>query len=137
MIDGLDHVGIAVKDIDAAIVLWERVAKAVVEHREVVAEQKVEIATLRIGSLKVELLKPASPDSSVAKFLSARGEGIHHIALKCDSTQEELERAERSGVQLIDRQTRAGMEGTSVGFVHPRALAGVLVEYVSKSNLED
>ncbi len=130
MISGLDHISIAVNDLDAAAKLWQTVAQAELVHRELVPEQRVEVVMLRIGSLKIELISPTSPDSPVAKYLSARGEGLHHIALLCDSAQAELDRAKQSGVTLIDEQARSGAEHSHVGFVHPRALGGVLLEFV-------
>ena len=130
MIKGLDHIGIAVKDLDSATALWQKVAGAVVDHSEVVSEQRVKVVMLRIGSLTIELIQPTSDDSPVAKFLATRGEGIHHIALGCDSAQMELDRTLADSVRLIDEVVRMGAEHSQVGFVHPRSLAGVLLEFV-------
>jgi methylmalonyl-CoA epimerase len=110
--------------------LWQKVAGAVVDHREVVSEQHVEVVMLRIGSLTIELIQPTSDDSPVARFLATRGEGVHHIALGCDSAQMELDRTLADGVRLIDEVVRMGAEHSLVGFVHPRSLAGVLLEFV-------
>ena len=130
MIRGLDHVGIAVRDLDSAVKLWQQVAGATVTHREVVDEQAVEVVMLRVGSLMIELIHPISDDSPVARFLSSRGEGIHHIALECESTPTELDRARLEGAHLIDNSARIGAEQSHVGFVHPRSLVGVLLEFV-------
>jgi methylmalonyl-CoA/ethylmalonyl-CoA epimerase len=130
VIKGLDHVGIAVNNLESATELWQRVAGAVVDHRETVREQRVEVVMLRVGLLRVELIQPTSDDSPVAKFLATRGEGIHHIALGCDSAQLELDRTMTDGVRLIDKVVRMGAEHSQVGFVHPRSLAGVLLEFV-------
>ncbi len=130
MINGLDHISIAVSDLDAATRLWQTVAQAELVHRELVPEQRVEVVMLRMGSLKIELISPTSPDSPVARFLSTRGEGLHHIALLCDSTQAELDRVSELGVKLIDVHARIGAEKSHVGFVHPRSLGGVLLEFV-------
>ena len=130
MINGLDHISIAVSDLDAATRLWQTVAQAELVHRELVPEQRVEVVMLRMGSLKIELISPTSPDSPVARFLSTRGEGLHHIALLCDSTQAELDRVSELGVKLIDLHARIGAEKSHVGFVHPRSLGGVLLEFV-------
>ena len=105
-------------------------AQAELVHRELVPEQRVEVVMLRMGSLKIELISPTSPDSPVARFLSTRGEGLHHIALLCDSTQAELDRVSELGVKLIDVHARIGAEKSHVGFVHPRSLGGVLLEFV-------
>ena len=131
MIKGLDHISIAVKDLDEAARQWQTVAQAEIIHRELVSEQKVEVLMLRVGSLKIELICPTSDDSSVARFLGSRGEGMHHIALSCDSADEELARARAAGVELIDETARSGAEHSQVGFVHPRSVGGVLLEFVS------
>ncbi|MDD5087397.1 MAG: methylmalonyl-CoA epimerase [bacterium] len=130
MIRGLNHIGIAVENLDAAVALWQTATGGRVVHRETVAEQRVEVAVIEIGSLHVELLRPTSEDSPIFKFIAARGPGIHHIALQADSTQAELDRMKSQGVRLIDETARAGAEGTRVGFVHPKAVGGVLLEVV-------
>jgi methylmalonyl-CoA/ethylmalonyl-CoA epimerase len=130
MIKGLDHIAIAVHDLDAAAKLWQTAANAEVVHREVVPEQSVELLLLRIGTLRIELMCPITETSSVAKFLRTRGEGLHHIALECESADEELLRSHANGVKLIDEHARTGAEGSHVGFVHPRSLGGVLLEFV-------
>jgi len=130
MIKGLDHIGIVVKDLDRSLAMWQAAVSATVVHREVISDQQVEVVVLQIGSIHVELIHPTTADSSVARFLAKRGEGIHHIALECDSAQGELERAKGAGVQLIDTEARAGADHSHIGFVHPRSLSGVLVEFV-------
>ena len=134
MIRGLDHISIAVRDLDAAIPLWERAIGATVVHRELVPEQKVEVVMLSIGSLQIELVAPTDETSPVARFLSSRGEGLHHIALQCDATQSELNRLKAAGAELIDATARSGAGQSHVGFVHPRALGGVLLEFVDHSD---
>ena len=136
MIRGLDHIGIAVSDLDAAMKMWEQVAGATFDHEKTVLEQKVKIVMMRVGSLRVELLQPTSDDSPVAKSLALRGEGIHHIALRCDSAREELDRAHKEGARLVDEIARPGAERSDVGFVHPRSLAGVLLEFVGYADGE-
>jgi methylmalonyl-CoA/ethylmalonyl-CoA epimerase len=130
MITGLDHISIAVEDLDGSVRLWQAVAQAQVVGRERVPEQQVEVVMLKIGALKIELIYPTSENSSVAKFLASRGPGLHHIALECESAQAELDRLRQAGVQLIDESARAGAEHSHVGFVHPKSLSGVLVEFV-------
>jgi methylmalonyl-CoA/ethylmalonyl-CoA epimerase len=133
MIKGIHHIGIAVSDLEQAIPLWVKAFGGTLEHREVVADQKVEVAVVMVGSLRIELIAAVSAESPVARFIASRGAGIHHIALESLSTQEELDRMRDAGVQLIDRTARSGGENTRIGFVHPRALGGVLVEVVESS----
>jgi methylmalonyl-CoA epimerase len=130
MIKGLDHIAVAVLDLDAAIKLWCDAFQVPVTHREVVQDQLVEIALIKLGSLRIELVSPISDQSPVAKFIAMRGEGIHHFALETDSTQSELDRMNDSNIPLIDKTSRKGAEGSRIGFIHPKPLGGVLVELV-------
>ena len=128
MITGLAHIGIAVTDLEEAIALWIKVMGGRLIHREVVADQKVEVAVILVGTLRVELLAATSEDSPIARFVAARGAGIHHLALQSTSAQPELDRLKSAGVRLIDESPRTGAENTCAGFLHPKALGGVLVE---------
>jgi methylmalonyl-CoA/ethylmalonyl-CoA epimerase len=130
MIRRLDHIAIAVQDLDAAIKLWCDAFQVPVSHREIVKDQQVEIALIKLGSLRIELVSPTSPDSPIAKFIAKKGEGLHHFAIEADSTTLELERLNKAGIPLIDTVARFGAEGSNIGFLHPRALGGVLVEIV-------
>lgn len=130
MITGLHHIGIAVSNLDEAIDLWTRTTGGKLVHREIVESQRVEVAVIEIGPLHVELLQPVAESSAVAKFIEKRGPGVHHIALRADSTDAELARLKAEGVALIDETSRPGAEQTRVGFLHPRALGGVLLEIV-------
>lgn len=130
MIQGLQHIGIAVENLDAAILLWQTATDARLVHRETVVSQRVEVAVMEIGTFHVELLQPTSADSPIAKFIAARGTGIHHIALRSDSAQQELDRMKSLDVRLIDETVRDGAEGTRVGFIHPKSMGGVLLEIV-------
>jgi len=132
MLKGLHHIGIAVTDLDLAVREWVNVTGGKLLHREIVDEQGVEVATIEIGSLQVELLTPTSDDSPIARFIARRGTGVHHIALESDSTAEELARLKALGVRLIDEQPRTGAGDTLIAFVHPAALSGVLVELVER-----
>ncbi|HEY3294311.1 MAG TPA: methylmalonyl-CoA epimerase [bacterium] len=132
MLTGLHHIGIAVMDLEDAVRSWETMSGGQVVHREFVESQGVEVAVIEIGSLRVELLKATREDSPIARFISANGTGIHHLALESTSVEEELTRMKASGVRLIDEKPRAGAENTSIGFVHPRALHGVLTEVVER-----
>ncbi|MBU0508507.1 methylmalonyl-CoA epimerase [bacterium] len=133
MITGLHHIGIAVEDLDSAIAQWQKVTEGRLIHRETVAEQRVEVAVIEIGLLHVELLRPTSGDSPIAKFIAARGAGIHHLALQADVAQIELERLKSDGVRLIDEVARIGAEDTRVGFIYPKAVGGVLLEIVESA----
>ena len=128
------HVGIAVEDLDAAIERYTAIFGATVEHRETVEDQGVEAASLRIGSSRVELLRPLGPETPVGKFLAKRGPGMHHIAFEVSDLGAELERLRADGVQLIDETPRRGMFGLEVAFVHPEATGGVLAEFVSNGS---
>jgi len=126
----LDHVAIAVADLDAATAAYALLGLVRAEPDEVVAEQGVTVRALRGGAVLLELLAPAGDDGPVARFLSKRGPGLHHVALRVDDLSAELERLAAAGVPLIDRAPRPGRAGTRVAFVHPRFAGGVLIELV-------
>ena len=126
----LDHIGIAVKSLDAA-----RVYEALglrIEHVEVVATQKVKTAFLSVGDSSLELLEPTGPDSTIAKFIEKRGEGIHHICLRVENIEEHLERLKAQGYRLINEHPVPGAHGCRVAFLHPAAGNGVLIELSEK-----
>ena len=125
------HLGIAVDDLDAAILVYSDLFGATLEHRETVEDQGVEAASLRIGESRIELLQPLGPDTPVGKFLAKRGPGMHHLAFEVEDLSAELERLRAHDVLLIDEQPRRGMFGLQVAFVHPEATGGVLAEFVS------
>jgi methylmalonyl-CoA/ethylmalonyl-CoA epimerase len=127
---GIHHVGIAVDDLDAAIVRWTALFGATLEHREQVEDQGVEAASLRVGDSRVELLAPLGGETPVGKFLAKRGPGIHHVAFETADVGAELARLKAEGVELIDETPRRGMFGLQVAFVHPEAAGGVLAEFV-------
>jgi methylmalonyl-CoA/ethylmalonyl-CoA epimerase len=128
---GLHHLGIAVEDLDAAILVYSDLFGATVEHRERVEDQGVEAASLRVGDSRIELLQPLGPDTPVGRFLAKRGPGMHHVAFEVDDLTTELGRLKAHDVLLIDEQPRRGMFGLQVAFVHPEATGGVLAEFVS------
>ena len=128
---GLHHLGIAVDDLDAAILVYSDLFGATLEHRERVEDQGVEAASLRVGESRIELLQPLAPDTPVGKFLAKRGPGMHHLAFEVADLAAELERLKAHDVLLIDEQPRRGMFGLQVAFVHPEATGGVLAEFVS------
>jgi methylmalonyl-CoA epimerase len=125
------HVGIAVDDLDASLLVYEELFGARLEHRERVEEQGVEAASLRVGESRIELLCPLGPDTPVGRFLAKRGPGMHHVAFEVDDVGAELARLRAEGAQLIDDTPRRGLFGLQVAFVHPEATGGVLAEFVS------
>ncbi len=124
----IEHLGIAVKSIEASLPYYENVLGLKCYSIEEVADQKVKTAFFKIGQTKIELLEPTSEDSAVAKFIEKKGEGIHHIAFAVDSVAEALSEVEAKGVQLIDKAPRKGAEGLSIAFLHPKTTGSVLTE---------
>jgi methylmalonyl-CoA epimerase len=129
---GIHHLGVAVADLDEAVATYRRLFGAELEHRETVADQGVEAASMRIGDGRVELLASLGLDTPVGKFLSKRGPGMHHVAFEVDDVDEELARLAAGGAELIDEHARVGAFGLEVGFLHPEAAGGVLVELVGR-----
>ncbi len=125
----IDHIGIAVKSLDEAMKTYEALGFEVEEIEEV-AEQRVKVAMLPVGESRIELLEATSEDSAIAKFISSRGEGIHHIAINVENIEEALKRAKDAGLKLIDEKPRIGAGGKKVAFIHPKSTHGVLLEFV-------
>jgi methylmalonyl-CoA epimerase len=130
MLNRIDHVGVAVEDIDAALELYEKALGMPVVHRETVAEQGVEAVLLDVGDGHVELLKPLGPDTPVGKFLAKKGPGLHHVAYAVDDIEATLAGLGERGIELIDREPRTGIRNSRVAFVHPRSTGSVLTEIV-------
>lgn len=130
MLTKINHLGIAVKDLDSAVNLFKAAFNLEVAGIEEVPSQKVRVAFLPVGESRLELLEPTSEDSAVAKFLAKRGEGFHHLALETDSIEETLKVAANQGLRLIDKEPRPGAHGTKVAFIHPKSTLGVLIELV-------
>ena len=130
MIKGLDHVAIAVNKIEDALQIFERTMGLRLEHTKTVEQQKVKIAILRAGQTKIELLEPTDSESSVAKFLANRGEGIHHIAIEVSDIEGHLKELKDKGIALIDEKPRPGAEARKIAFVNPKSTKGVLLELV-------
>lgn len=124
----INHIGIAVKNIEVAAPLYRDALGMAMEGMEEVTEQKVRVAFLAIGESRIELLEPTSPDSPVAKFLEKNGEGIHHIAYEVEDITTALAALKAQGVRLIDEAPRCGAHGTRIAFLHPKATGGVLTE---------
>ncbi len=131
MFTGMDHVGVAVKNLDDAISVYRDILGFKLLGIHVLTERKVKVAFLSTGGeTQIELLEPLGSDSPVAKFLESRGEGIHHIAVKVDNIEKTLEELKKKGVMLIDEKPRAGAEGKKIAFIHPKSTKGVLLELV-------
>jgi methylmalonyl-CoA epimerase len=128
---GMDHVGVAVKNLEEAISVYCDMLGFKLLGVHVLKERKVKVAFLSTGGeTQIELLEPLGNDSPVAKFLEGRGEGIHHIAVKVDNIEKALEDFKRKGVRLVDEVPRIGVEGKKIAFVHPKSTKGVLLELV-------
>ena len=133
MFGQIDHIGVAVEDLDDSIALYRDRLGMREQHRETVEQFGVEAVLLEIGDAHVELLTPVSPDSAVARFLERSGPGMHHVAYRTDNIEAALERLRESGVRLIDEQPRTGIRNSQVAFVHPKSTGGVLTEIVQPS----
>ena len=130
MLSAIDHIGIAVDDLDAAVKRYRDELHLAVVHRETIAEQGVEAVLLDVGQSHVELLAPLSPDTAVGKFLTKRGAGLHHVAYRVQSVDDALAALAKQGMRLIDERPRAGIRGSRVAFIHPSSTGGVLTEIV-------
>jgi methylmalonyl-CoA epimerase len=126
----VDHIGVAVEDLDGALALYERDYAMTLVHREVISEQGVEAALLDVGENHVELLAPLAPDTPVGRFLAKRGPGIHHVAYQVADIEAALASLREAGLRLIDEQPRVGIRDSRVAFLHPAASGGVLTELV-------
>ena len=126
----VDHIGVAVEDLDAAIALYAESLQMELVHREVVEQQGVEAVLLDVGENHVELLRPLGPDTPVGKFLAKRGPGLHHVAYQVADIDAALAQLKARGLRLIDEQPRVGIRNSRVAFVHPGSSGGVLTEIV-------
>jgi methylmalonyl-CoA epimerase len=126
----IDHVAIAVRDLDAAVAWYEQVFGATVEHREFVESDGVEEALVRVADSYIQLLTPTRDDSPVAKYLATKGEGLHHVAYRVANCAAALDEVKASGARVIDDTPRPGSRGTTVAFIHPKSSFGTLIELV-------
>lgn len=133
LLSEIDHVAIAVRDLEAAIAWYADVFGATVEHREKVESDGVEEALVRVADSYVQLLTPTRDDSPVAKFLEKKGEGLHHVAYRVANCADALEKVKASGARVIDQQPRPGSRNTTVAFVHPKSSFGTLIELVEEN----
>ena len=128
----IDHIAIAVNDLEAAIAYYQNAFGATVDHREVVESDGVEEALLKVAESYIQLLTPTRPDSPVAKSLEKRGEGLHHIGYRVDNCAEALAAMIAAGATAIDKAPRPGSRGTTVAFMHPKGSFGTLIELVQE-----
>ena len=128
MVSKVDHVGIAVSNLDEAIKLYKDVLGLELHGVEVVEEQKVKVAFLPVGDTEVELLESTSPEGPIARYIEAKGQGIQHIAFQVDNIETALEEMKSKGVRLIDEKPRYGAGGAKIAFLHPKSTNGVLIE---------
>ena len=134
MFGRIDHIGVAVEDLDGAVALYRDRFGMREQHRETVEEQGVDAVLLEIGEGHVELLAPLSPDSAVGRFLERSGPGLHHVAYQTEDIDSALDSVREAGMRLIDEQPRAGIRGSKVAFVHPKSTGGVLTELVEPAH---
>ncbi len=134
----IDHVGVAVNDIDSSLALWRDQFQLRVAHREIVEEQGVEAVLLDVGENHIELLAPLGPDTPVGRFLAKKGPGMHHVAYQVEDIDATLTALKQAGIALIDEQPRVGIRSSRVAFLHPRGTESVLTEIVEPApGLED
>ena len=136
MFERIDHIGVAVADLEAALALHAQTYGMAVVHRETVSEQGVEAVLLDVGENHVELLRPLAADTPVGKFLATRGPGLHHVAYRVADIEASLARLRAGGVRLIDETPRTGLRGSRVAFLHPSACGGVLTELVEPATFQ-
>ena len=132
MLTEIDHIAIAVKDLEAAIAYYQNAFGATVDHREVVESDGVEEALLKVAESYIQLLTPTRPDSPVAKAIEKRGEGLHHIGYRVNNCAEALAAMIAAGATAIDKAPRPGSRGTTVAFMHPKGSFGTLIELVQE-----
>lgn len=128
MVRKVDHIGVAVSNLEEALKIYTEVLGLKLHGTEVVEEQKVRVAFLPVGDTEIELLESTDPEGPIAKFIEKRGQGMQHIAFRVDDIDEALERMRQKGVRLIDEKPRYGAGGARIAFLHPKSTGGVLVE---------
>ncbi|MGI6319823.1 MAG: methylmalonyl-CoA epimerase [Bacteroidales bacterium] len=130
----IEHIGIAVKDLDSSIRFYEDVLGLKCYAIEEVVDQRVKTAFFMVGQVKIELLESTDPEGPIGKFVEKRGEGVHHIAYAVEGLEETLPELEAKGIQLIDKKPRKGAEGLNIAFLHPKSTGGVLTELCENPN---
>ena len=132
MITGLEHIGIAVSNLDEALKVYEKILGLKVKKIRVIEEQRVKAALLLAGKIKIELTEPTDKEGPVARFIQKKGEGIHHIAFTVTNLEDFLEKVKEKGVALVDEKPRMGVEGYKMAFLHPKSTKNVLLELCEK-----
>ncbi len=132
MIKEIDHIGIAVNDLEKAMSIYTDILGLESEGMEVIEEQKILSATILVGGVKIELLQPTHPDGPIGKFIEKKGEGMHHIAFMVENIDESLKELSAKGVNLLDEKARIGAGGAKIAFIHPKDMKGVLIELVER-----
>ncbi len=135
MFNRVDHIGVAVEDLDASLELYERDYGMTLVHRETIAEQGVEAALLDVGENHIELLAATGPDTPVGKFIAKKGPGMHHVAYQVDDIEATLAALKESGLRLIDETPRIGIRNSRVAFLHPKTAGGLLTEIVQPAEV--
>lgn len=128
MLSKINHIGIAVKNLDESIALFQNIFQFASVHRETVEAQKVEVASFKVGEVLIELTSPTNEESPIAKFIEKKGEGIHHVAFQSDNVNEELERLNSLGIKLINESAQPGAHDMLIAFLHPKSTNSVLME---------
>ncbi|MBZ2174571.1 methylmalonyl-CoA epimerase [Schnuerera sp. xch1] len=132
MVNKVDHIGIAVKDLDKTIKFYEEILGIKCVDTEIVEEQKVKTAFLPIGDTEIELLESTDKSGAISKFIEKRGQGIQHIAYRVDDIEKALEELKKRGIRLIDEKPRDGAGGAKIAFLHPKSTFGVLIEFCER-----
>lgn len=132
MVSKIDHIGIAVKNLDETLKFYEDVLGLKAQGTEVVEEQKVKVAFLPLGDSEIELLESTEPDGPIAKFIEKKGEGIQHMALRVDDIEKAIEEMKAKGMRMIDEKPRYGAGGARIAFMHPKSSRGVLLELTER-----
>ena len=135
MFNRVDHIGVAVEDIDASLELYERDYGMTLVHREVVTEQGVEAVLLDVGENHIELLAALGPDTPVGRFIAKKGPGMHHVAYQVDDIEATLATLKEAGLRLIDEKPRTGIRNSRVAFLHPKTAGGLLTEIVQPAEV--
>ena len=130
----IEHIGIAVKNLDDSISYYEKVLGLKCYKVEEVADQKVKTAFFQVGQTKIELLESTDPEGPIGKFIEKRGEGLHHLAFAVNGIEDSLKQVEEKGVRLIDKAPRKGAEGLDIAFLHPKSTFGTLTEFCEKKS---
>ena len=134
MFGRIDHIGVAVEDLDGAIALYRDALQMAEQHRETVESQGVEAVLLEIGEGHVELLRPLGPETAVGRFLERNGPGLHHVAYQTDDIDSSLAEVKKAGLRLIDEEPRTGIRQSRVAFLHPKSTGDVLTELVEPAH---